>query len=213
MAYIRDLERDLIFDYGTNGYKSATHDISKISDGENLYSIKDNYAYHEGELATVATTGNYNDLTNKPTIPAVQVQSDWNVSDTSSKAYIVNKPTIPTSVSQLSDADNYLTVNNTTQVGTVTLATVATTGEYSDLLNKPTIPAAQLQSDWNVSDTSSKAYIVNKPTIPAVDQTYNVSSANAQSGVAIEGMMTTKFQVVDSLPANPTSGVFYFIKE
>ena len=187
MAYIRDLERDLIFDYGINGYKSATHDISKISDGENLYSIKDNYAYHEGELATVATTGNYNDLTNKPTIPAAQVQSDWNASDTSSKAFIVNKPTIPTSVSQLSDAGNYLTVNNTTQVETITLANVATTGEYSDLLNKP--------------------------TIPTVDQTYNASSANAQSGVAIEGMMTTKFQVVDVLPQNPVSGVFYFIKE
>ena len=47
----------------------------------------------------------------------------------------------------------------------------------------------------------------------SVDQTYNASSTNAQSGVAIEGMMTTKFQVVDELPANPQSGVFYFIKE
>jgi hypothetical protein len=34
--------------------------------------------------------------------------------------------------------------------------------------NKPTIPAAQVQSDWNESDTSSKAYIANKPTIPTV---------------------------------------------
>ena len=29
-------------------------------------------------LATVATSGNYNDLSGKPTIPAAQVQSDWN---------------------------------------------------------------------------------------------------------------------------------------
>ena len=48
------------------------------------------------QLATVAVTGNYNDLNNKPTIPAAQVQSDWNVSDNTSKAYIKNKPDIPT---------------------------------------------------------------------------------------------------------------------
>jgi hypothetical protein len=30
-----------------------------------------------------------------------------------------------------------------------TLATVATTGNYSDLNGKPTIPDAQIQSDWN----------------------------------------------------------------
>lgn len=31
--------------------------------------------------------------------------------------------------------------------------------------NKPTIPAAQVQSNWNETNTSSKAYIQNKPTI------------------------------------------------
>ena len=46
------------------------------------------------------------------------------------------------------------------------LATVATTGDYGDLLNKPTIPAAQVQSDWNQSTTTAVDYIKNKPTIP-----------------------------------------------
>ena len=45
-------------------------------------------------LATVATTGSYNDLTNKPTIPAAQVNSDWDA--VSGVAQILNKPTIPT---------------------------------------------------------------------------------------------------------------------
>lgn len=62
-------------------------------------------------LATVATSGSYNDLSNKPTIPAAQVNSDWNAS--SGVAQILNKPS---------------------------LATVATSGSYSDLSNKPTIP-------------------------------------------------------------------------
>lgn len=39
--------------------------------------------------------GNYNNLTNKPTIPDAQVQANWNETNSSSKAFIQNKPTIP----------------------------------------------------------------------------------------------------------------------
>ena len=47
--------------------------------------------------------------------------------------------------------------------GSVTLHKVSKTGSYNDLLNKPTIPAAQIQSDWNQSTTSALDYIKNKP--------------------------------------------------
>lgn len=63
------------------------------------------------DLSAVAFSGDYDDLTDKPTIPAAQVNSDWNAS--SGVAQILNKPT---------------------------LATVATSGSYNDLSNKPTIP-------------------------------------------------------------------------
>ena len=52
------------------------------------------------DLATVASSGSYNDLSNRPTIPAEQIQSDWNQASSSAKDYIKNKPTIP------SDADD-----------------------------------------------------------------------------------------------------------
>ena len=42
-------------------------------------------------------SGDYNDLSNKPTIPAAQIQADWNQTDNSALDYIKNKPTIPTS--------------------------------------------------------------------------------------------------------------------
>ena len=45
------------------------------------------------------------------------------------------------------------------------LATVARTGDYDDLLNKPTIPAAQVQSDYAQSDNTQVDYIKNKPDI------------------------------------------------
>lgn len=61
-----------------------------------------------------------------------------------------------------------------TKANTADLATVATTGSYNDLTDKPVIPDAQIQADWNQTNTSSKDYIKNKPT--------NVSSFNNDSG-------------------------------
>lgn len=59
---------------------------------------------------------------------------------------------------------------------TSSLATVATTGDYGDLLNKPTIPAAQVQSDWNQATTTAVDYIKNKPTIPSKTSQLNNDS-------------------------------------
>lgn len=75
------------------------------------------------------------------------VQSDWNESDPSSGAFILNKPTIP-------DAQVQANWNE------------SDTTSKAYIQNKPTIPDAQVQSNWNESDTTSKAYIQNKPTIP-----------------------------------------------
>lgn len=76
-------------------------------------------------------------------------------------------------------------------------------GSYNDLTNKPTIPAAQVNADWNAS--SGVSQILNKPSIPAAvavkgnnEANYrtgnvNLTSANigslwAQSGVAISSL-------------------------
>jgi hypothetical protein len=47
-----------------------------------------------------------------------------------------------------------------------TLALVATSGSYSDLSNKPTIPDAQVQTDWDA--TSGMAVLLHKPTLALV---------------------------------------------
>lgn len=72
------------------------------------------------------------------------------------------------------------------------LSAVAFSGSYNDLLNKPLIPDAQVQADWEETDEESKSYIKNKPIIPSgvtVDQIYNNTSTNAQSGTAIAGAL------------------------
>lgn len=69
------------------------------------------------------------------------------------------------------------------------LATVATTGDYDDLTNKPTIPAAQVQSDWDQSDNTKVDYIKNKPDLSA----YVTSDALSEV-------------IYDILPAGTASG-------
>lgn len=145
--------------------QDAISDLQSIRTG----ASKGATAVQPSSLATVATTGDYADLQNKPSIPAAQVNSDWNSS--SGVSQILNKPT---------------------------LATVATTGDYNDLSNKPSIPAAQVQSDWNQSDSAAVDYIKNKPNIPAgvvVDEHYGASSSNAQAGTAVAEAIATVRQV------------------
>ena len=102
--------QSLIYDDTNSKWINSYPDYSNINNKPNL--------------ATVATSGSYADLSNTPTIPAAQVNSDWNSS--SGVSEILNKPT---------------------------LATVATTGAYSDLSGTPTIPdgLADLTDDVNIS--------------------------------------------------------------
>ena len=102
---------------------------------------------------------------------ANQLQADWNQTNSSSVDYIKNKPTIPSltgyATEQWVGQQGYLTSHQdiSGKVNSSDLATVATSGDYTDLINKPTIPAAQVQSDWNESDNTSKSYIANKPSL------------------------------------------------
>ena len=54
------------------------------------------------DVATVAITGSYNDLSDKPAIPAWQIQSDWTQTNTSAVDYIKHKPTIDSALSTTS---------------------------------------------------------------------------------------------------------------
>jgi len=108
----------------------------------------------KSDLATVATTGDYDDLQHKPTIPAAQVQSDYGQTDSSAVDFIKNKP----------DLSIYAEKSE--------LAAVATSGDYDDLQHKPSIPAAQVQSDWAQSDSSAVDYIKNKPQNLVQDASY-----------------------------------------
>ena len=73
-------------------------------------------------LAAVATSGSYNDLSNKPTIP------------------VVDSALSTTSTNPVQNKVIYSALGN--KADTSSLAAVATSGSYNDLSNKPTIPPA-----------------------------------------------------------------------
>jgi len=156
----------------------------EVVDAKDAAVLSESKGYTDGkigDLATVARTGDYDDLSNKPTIPAAQVNSDWNAA--SGKAQILNKPTLATVATSGSynDLSNKPTIpaaqvnsdwnasSGKAQIlNKPTLATVATSGSYNDLTNKPTIPSGQVQSDWTQTNTSEVDFIKNKPTLATV---------------------------------------------
>ena len=81
------------------------------------------------------------------------------------------------------------------------LKTVAFSGSYNDLSDKPSIPATQVNADWNA--TSGVAKILNKPTIPTVNNatltiqkngtTVKTFTANASSNVTCNITVPTTF--------------------
>ena len=88
-----------------------------------------------------------------------------------------------------------------------TLATVGVTGSYNDLSNKPTIPSAQIQSDWAQSNNAAVDYIKNKPTAPAI--TNNPSRtiqtvAAAANGWQISATNTSFVSYSVTITANAT---------
>ena len=121
-------------------------------------------------LAAVATSGNYNDLNNKPSIPAPQVNSDWNAS--SGIARILNKPN---------------------------LAPVATSGSYNDLTDKPSAPEIpdQVNADWNA--TSGVAQILNKPNLAAVATSGQYNDLEGKPAIP-PAVTLPGVNVVDSFP-------------
>lgn len=119
-------------------------------------------------LATVATSGSYSDLTNKPTIPTVPTLST--VATSGSYNDLTNRPT---------------------------LSTVATTGNYLNLTNRPTIPAQfNPIAGTNVSLTGSYPNITINATGGGGGGTANVLIWRYASG-AYPALSSTKPTGVD----------------
>ena len=85
---------------------SIPHKISELEEDSLHRTVADeekktwNSAVQPDDLASVATSGSYNDLIDKPIIPAGQVQSDWGQTRNTESDYIKNKPVLGTASSK-----------------------------------------------------------------------------------------------------------------
>jgi hypothetical protein len=123
-----------------------------------------------------------------------------------------------------SNSAGYLKNNGTGTLSWGTLATVATSGSYTDLTSKPTlfsgayadltgkptlfsgsyadltnkpiIPAEQIQSDWNQTTVGALDYIKNKPAIPATLQALGIADGTPGQVLTTNGFGTFSFTTV-----------------
>ena len=158
------------------------------------------------DLAPVAISGDYDDLTDKPAIPT-------KTSDITNDSGFITVASVPGYTSQL--------VNDSGFVSSSDLAAVAVTGDYDDLTNKPTIPPAQVNSDWDA--VSGVAEILNKPTIPSstsdlinnsgfisyTDLTGTLTTGNTSVTISDAAILTTStFDIyTDVFGIQPTNAV------
>lgn len=138
------------------------------------------------------------------------LQSDWNETDVSSPAYIKNKPG-----PALADQADWTETDPLKQSyikHKPDLKTVATTGSYNDLTDKPTIPTktSELTNDSGFVGSSDLATVattgdyddlLNKPTIPAAQVQSDWNQTNTSAVDFIKNK--PDLMVVKSATGNP----------
>ena len=153
------------------------------TEDQSLDVVDWNDVENKPNFATVATSGSYNDLTDKPTIPEAPDLTPYAktadlspVATSGSYNDLTDKPVIP----EAPDLTNYATKEDlanakpdlTPYAKTADLSTVATSGSYEDLKNKPDLFSGDYQD------------LTNKPTIPE-PYTLPTASYNTLGGVKV----------------------------
>lgn len=136
---------------------SITNGVLSANGGGVADSVDWSKVQNKPDFATVATTGDYADLANTPTIPSVEGLASTTYVDTK-----VNGISVPTKVSQLDNDKGYLTEhqNLDAYAKTADLAQVAKTGSYDDLTNKPTIPSTTGLASTEYVDTKVGSIVI-----------------------------------------------------
>ena len=176
-----------------------TNDSNFVSDASYVHTDNNYTSNEKSKLSGIASGAEVN------------VQADWNVTSTSSDAYIKNKPTIPTATSQLTNDSGYITASDiptatsstlgmvkpdntsiTISNGTISavggvpvgLADVAYSGEYNDLLNKPDI----MENDAPLFKTTIQQITVSS-TAHGSNFSNSFAIANSPSGYVCLGVI------------------------
>ena len=144
-----------LFEVALNNGEVLDEAIVFIEDTKQIWNHGVYFDCNLDQLKTVAITGSYNDLIDKPSIPAAQVNSDWNA--TSGKSKILNKPDLSKKQDTIKDLE---TIRQNSTIGANVfkwdiLDTTEHNGyEYLDL----GLPSGTMWATCNVGATKPEGY-------------------------------------------------------
>jgi hypothetical protein len=140
---------------------------SQITTLSNNVNTQLNLKANSADLAVVAISGSYNDLLNKPTDLATQTYVNTQIANVIDTAP-TTLDTLNELAAALGDDPNFATTISN-QIGLKanisSLATVATSGSYNDLTNKPSIQPLNA----NLTTLSTNGFGVNASQVPQYD--------------------------------------------
>ena len=185
---IRDAIESVATAIGGIAIPSADH-VSYDNSGSGLSATDVQNAIDElssekadsSSLATVATSGDYDDLINKPTIPTVNdatltIQkngSDVATFTANASSNVTANITVPTTTSELTNNSDF--VSDASYVHT---DNNFTTAEKTKLSGIESGAEVNVQSDWNEADNTADDYIKNKPSSEVKSATDTFTTVN-----------------------------------
>lgn len=149
-------------------------------------------------LHAVATSGSYNDLSDKPSIPSIAGLATESYVDTKVADLVASAPAVLDTLNELAaalgDDPNFATTMTTalaSKADTSSLAAVATSGSYVDLSNKPTIytPVKEVFTAL-VDGTETEFVLADAPAVAGTEQVFVngiLQSAGASDDYTISG--------------------------
>jgi len=183
-------------------------------------------------LSAVAYSGDYQDLSHQPAIPktiADLIGYGTNANDIilwNGTQWIVSAiPTPKLALDDLQDVDVpsptdgqvlvWSDFDNRWIASTISFTQVnsdwnAVSG-VAQILNKPTIPAAQIQSDWTQTNTSALDYIKNKPTLPSTVGDMLKSTYDTDNDGIVDFAEALKTEVRNSTGATLRKGYIVYL--
>ena len=190
----RILNKPTLFSGNYSDLVGKPTNLSQFNNDLGLATVATSGSYNDlnyrPNLATVATTGNYNDLINRPTIPTVptNVSAFTNDAGYVTSADVQQASGVPTNVSAFNNDMGYLTSYTETDP-----LFSAWGKNYNTLVNKPNLAAVATSGNYND--------LTNKPTIPTVPANVSVFNNDAHyiTEAQLNALLASVNNTIDSL--------------
>ena len=185
-------------EYTAGDYIDITNDTISVTGITDLVAGNSITITASGSSAIISSTGEAQvqsdwDVTdsnskayirNKPTIPAAQIQSDWNQTNSNAKDYIKNKPTIPnyTGASGINVSSNIVSLDNPIGLIAGDNISITVSGDSAIISSEVTVTgyATEIEVETVSSALQAEINTVSASIVPQVNSDWNAVSGVSQ---------------------------------